>query len=659
MRSATSPRHGAAVARSESLEAPVQYAKFESGDLVDDDEETKESDEPTTAGGAKDRQPMHLRGVVDDTTTSSPQRGCLKTKRGKVILTLSVLGLVGLVAALAVTFGNGTNGGTTASAAQPGGGSSSDSASSTSDANGAKPIVSTTPAPLYPPTTQATPPPPPTTTLPPVTPSPMTSPPVTSPPVTLPPPTTTLAPVTTKATSPPTTTTTPIPTPAPTPSPLYGRILDGTSGLPASEVTNPTSYPDRGCRQPTYLSQKGQILAQAPDGSTTPIAIKGINWFGMDTEKNIPFGLWANPQNGTSLHEVVAFLARHNFNSIRLPLTVDSLVKNTPPDLNLVNVYQSPTLNVTSYTAAVSAIVQALAYRNISVLLDIHYLSADDKGDAWFSANYPESATLRAVDVLTSSFCNDAHWNVIGIDLKNEPWNTTWGDNGPKDMRVGAATLGNRMLQACSQWLVFVEGNARSHTIQLKGQTFDYYDWWGGGLQNAGKFPLSLNVPNKIVWAPHYYNPSVYPQTFLVKNGHPKVPGGDVLTGYTEWGDADLLDIVNTTAEGMFGYLRQVQGGAIVFGEFGGIFSLDAHPGKTSQRVVKSVMQVMQQPGYAGGYMWALNPEGAYSYNPSDTAGYWEEGLLTRDWVNVNLVYLKALEAIDTMPNLKPFPCFT
>ncbi|RHY29478.1 hypothetical protein DYB32_005098 [Aphanomyces invadans] len=283
-------------------------------------------------------------------------------------------------------------------------------------------------------------------------------------------------------------------------------------------------------------------------------------------------------------------------------------------------------------------------------------LTMDPAGDAWFSATTPESDSLAAIDALTTRLCNDMHWNILGLDLKNEPWDTTWGDNGPRDFRVGAATLGNHMLHKCPSWLAFVEGNAKSHTIDIKGHTFEYYDWWGGGLQKSGEFPLTLDVPAKIVWAPHYYSPSVYPQTFLVKNA---TRGNDVLISYSEWSDDELNDIVHATSEDMFGYLRHVQDGAIVFGEFGGLYALDAHPNKTSQRVIQDCMKVMKEPGYAGGYMWSLNPESGYGFNPSSTAGYWEEGLLKADWVTANMAYLNALQILDDMPHLHPFPCFS
>ncbi|KAH9107379.1 hypothetical protein LEN26_014303 [Aphanomyces euteiches] len=627
----TSPR-GTSLAKAESLEAPVSYTRYDSQSALVDDEETKEGDNPHPT--------VHLRGVVNSSPSRDPV-GCLKTRVGRALLITSILGIIGLVAALLVVFGGKNNVSPSSQSTENqdiGNGGTSSSSSSTI----APSIVPTTTSPL---TIASTPSPVLTSQI------PLSS---ASSPVTTsstPPPTTTSTPPTTTSTVPPT-------TEAPTtqPTPTFGRIRDGTNS--SAETINPESFPSRGCKLPNYISHDGKIFVQTPNGVETPIAIKGINWFGMDTEQNIPFGLWANPQNGTSIAEIVAFLARHKFNSIRLPLTVDSILRNTPPNENLVNTFLSPSLNLTTYLDAVSSIATAFGSKGISILLDLHYLSPTDTGDAWFSAQHPESNSLDAIDALASHFCNDNHWNVLGIDLKNEPWNTTWGDNGPKDMRVGAAKLGNRMLEKCPQWLAFVEGNARSHTVQINGRSFDYYDWWGGGLQLAGTYPLTLQVQSKIVWAPHYYSPSVYPQYFLVRSAKARAPGSPLLPGYVEWSDEELLNVVQTTAQDMFGYLRNVQGGAIVFGEFGGLYSLDAHPQKTSQRVIQDCMKIMKQPGYAGGYMWSLNPESGYGYNPSDTSGYWQEGLLQSDWVTANTEYLKALEILDDMTNLQPFPCY-
>ncbi|ETW03575.1 hypothetical protein H310_04988 [Aphanomyces invadans] len=630
---ATSPRKE--LVSVESLEAPVEYSRFSSSSaLINHDDESKDESFDRTK-----KDPMHfadtvnLRDVVDVDSFEREHRrkqACLESRRSKSILLfcLAVVSLGGVVAAIVVLFGS--KGDVAKNSLETGSeGRASVTASPTADPG---PPIATIPAI-------------------PSNPAPTSAPPSTSHAAT-PAPTTTRA--TMSTTPPPTTTSAQLP---PQLTSNLGRIRDGTSGTLATEVTNPASFPDRGCKLPDYQSHDGQVFVRnRATGIETPIAIKGINWFGMDTAENVPFGLWANDQNGTNIYEVVAFLSRHHFNSVRFPLNVRGILANAPTNANLVNTYWNPSLDLTSYLGTVSSVVRALGSRGISVLLDLHYLSPTDKGDAWFSATTPETDSLAAIDALTTRLCNDMHWNILGLDLKNEPWDTTWGDNGPRDFRVGAATLGNHMLHKCPSWLAFVEGNAKSHTIDIKGHTFEYYDWWGGGLQKSGEFPLTLDVPAKIVWAPHYYSPSVYPQTFLVKNA---TRGNDVLISYSEWSDDELNDIVHATSEDMFGYLRHVQDGAIVFGEFGGLYALDAHPNKTSQRVIQDCMKVMKEPGYAGGYMWSLNPESGYGFNPSSTAGYWEEGLLKADWVTANMAYLNALQVLDDMPHLHPFPCFS
>lgn len=49
------------------------------------------------------------------------------------------------------------------------------------------------------------------------------------------------------------------------------------------QVGNPKKYPDMGCELPNYLSKNGQIIAQSKNGTEVPVAIKGVNWFGMET----------------------------------------------------------------------------------------------------------------------------------------------------------------------------------------------------------------------------------------------------------------------------------------------------------------------------------------------------------------------------------------
>lgn len=49
------------------------------------------------------------------------------------------------------------------------------------------------------------------------------------------------------------------------------------------QVGNPKEYPSMGCELPNYLSKNGKIVAQSKNGTEVNVAIKGVNWFGMET----------------------------------------------------------------------------------------------------------------------------------------------------------------------------------------------------------------------------------------------------------------------------------------------------------------------------------------------------------------------------------------
>ncbi|RMX62820.1 hypothetical protein DD238_007650 [Peronospora effusa] len=66
----------------------------------------------------------------------------------------------------------------------------------------------------------------------------------------------------------------------------------------------------------------------------------------------------------------------------------------------------------------------------------------------------------------------------------------------------------------------------------------------------------------------------------------------------------------------------------------------------------------MLEADYAGAYMWSLNPESAYQFNPADTMGHFTEGLLEDDWLTPNKVFLDGMAPLDKIKNLKMFPCF-
>lgn len=112
---------------------------------------------------------------------------------------------------------------------------------------------------------------------------------------------------------------------------------------------------------------------------------------------------------------------------------------------------------------------------------------------------------------------------------------------------------------------------------------------------------------------------------------------------------------------GMFGYLATTRDEAVIMGEFGGLYGNDRHPKQTTKRVIDYTMQVLVDPSkkFGGGYVWALNPESKFEYNPVDKLGDFTYGLVKDNWLQAQQVYLDGLKTLDAMAGLQPFPCIS
>ncbi|KAF0696412.1 Aste57867_12830 [Aphanomyces stellatus] len=422
-------------------------------------------------------------------------------------------------------------------------------------------------------------------------------------------------------------------------------------------VNNPKEYPMAKCQQPNYLSKNGQLVAVAKNGTEVPFQIKGVNWFGMETGAVAPLGLWDNDQNGTSVYAVAQFLQANKFNSVRIPVCITHIIENVSMlKTGLINRQSNRALDLTSYLTLLQSIVKALAYRQISVLISLHTLTPTDVGGLWYSAAISEATYLKAVDTLAATLCGPEFWNVLGIDVKNEPFNGSWGTGDKYDFKAGAELIGARVLRGCPNWLAFVEGVNADHVMDVDGLEVAYPDWYGGGLQKVKQFPVQLTSPHKVVYAPHYYTSAVFPVPYFYDDVVPGV--SPVFASYTELTDDKLQRRVDVSMYDMFGFILDTKGPAVLFGEFGGLYATDRHPKLTNQRCTDMTIKNMLKHGYAGGYMWSLNPESAYWYNPATTRGVFTEGLLMDDWRTVNKVFLNALKPMDALPDLKPAVCF-
>lgn len=335
---------------------------------------------------------------------------------------------------------------------------------------------------------------------------------------------------------------------------------------------------------------------------------------------------------------------------MRLALSVDNVLSNTAPDLAFVNQDANLAIKVDSYMSTLQSVIKALAYHHISVVLSLDIgipMSADE-----VAQRADEDAQLDAIDTLTSSLCSKEYWNVMGIDLQNESTARTSGDGSVTDFQAAATRLGNSMLDGCTKWLAFVKGNSESHewTSPTTKTKYKFDDWLGGGLSKAAALPVTLAKPEKVVYAPHYRSPSVFPASYFYQ-----------ADGVSELSDKELQENVRGTFDVMFGSLAKAPGSpAVVLGAFGGLYTSDKHPLKTTQRAFDYIVKlVTETSGITGGYVWSLNPETGFEFNVHRAApgSLFREGLVQPDWRTANEPLLAALKPLDALPGLSKLQC--
>ncbi|KAJ0391824.1 hypothetical protein P43SY_011304 [Pythium insidiosum] len=202
---------------------------------------------------------------------------------------------------------------------------------------------------------------------------------------------------------------------------------------------------------PTFLDFKSAKGALYADGKR--FYIKGVNWFGFETIESVVQGLWPF---GTTAGEAFDLLKNYDVNALRLPLALDSILKDQEVDRD--QTAGTPSLAGKSYLEVLDYVIGEARARNILVLLVNHRMEAAEP-------DFPDVAEpkkiIPALKVLAERYCNNAAgWNVIGVDLKNEPKGTaTWGTgDASTDWDLQAAEIGNAVLDKCKRWLIFVEG---------------------------------------------------------------------------------------------------------------------------------------------------------------------------------------------------------
>lgn len=234
---------------------------------------------------------------------------------------------------------------------------------------------------------------------------------------------------------------------------------------------------------------------QIIDATGAPVRIAAVNWFGMETTTQAPHGLHAR-----NWQDMMDQMKEAGFNAIRLPFSGQSILDpGTPGGINFA---LNPDLAGLKPIEIMDRIVDYAGEIGLRIILDHHRSQAGNgpnPNGLWYDHGYPEARWIQMWEDLALRYKGDP--TVIGADLQNEPHGATW-----YRWADAAERAGNAVLRVNPDWLVFVEG-VGSH----EGEHY----WWGGQLQGVRDRPVVLDVADKLVYSPHDYPNSVYPQSFF------------------------------------------------------------------------------------------------------------------------------------------------
>lgn len=128
-----------------------------------------------------------------------------------------------------------------------------------------------------------------------------------------------------------------------------------------------------------------------------------------------------------AIEEVAHWLKESGFNAIRLPLAADALLNPDHPcmlegDQTKLREHNMA-LGALGYLGQIGEVVRVAAESGLLVLLDMHVMRAGEWPDGGMVRPSDKPQLFAAWKQLAEAFCDpDDNWNVIGADLKNEPY---------------------------------------------------------------------------------------------------------------------------------------------------------------------------------------------------------------------------------------------
>eukprot|EP01134_Creolimax_fragrantissima_P002165 CFRG2165T1 len=396
-------------------------------------------------------------------------------------------------------------------------------------------------------------------------------------------------------------------------NPQDDPVEDPVETPPVSTPTSviPTDRSTISC--PKFRSSGGKIQANGQD-----IVLKGTSWFGFETYDQVPHGCWGFGSGDECWQFFFGFLKTNEFNALRIPMAMD-LVETNP-------ITQSwPFTGLRTLDVMEQMVDQAGAH-GIVVMFDLHVITpALGITELWYDESLNPNAVdkgsaegteriKRVVNTLWTRF--GSKWNVFALDVKNEPHGVaSWGTGDiTTDWKIAAQSIAQHIIDTTIDWLVFVEGVENNAVGSDPNDSF----WWGGNLEGVTLAPVVVSDPERLVYSPHVYGPSVFNQPYFSVPDFP----------------TNLVAIY----EQQFGFVAGLTGRAVVIGEWGGRYE------GADKQFQDTLVAYMVSRELTSNFYWCLNP------NSLDTGG-----LLQNDWRTPEQSKLDMLAAMIPSPPI--FEC--
>lgn len=357
------------------------------------------------------------------------------------------------------------------------------------------------------------------------------------------------------------------------------------------------------------LSTRGAAIVDAAGRS---VLLRGVNWFGTETDAQVPHGLWLRDYK-----EMLAQIKSLGYNVIRLPYSVQAVRSSSPITRVDFTIGSNQELQGKTPIEAMDLIIQEADRQGLLILLDSHRLNNQRIPELWYGDGFTEEDWIGTWTMLATRYRYQR--NVIGADLKNEPHGqASWGTGDrATDWRLAAERAGNAILAVNPSWLILVEGVENN----VPGQRLTEH-WQGGNLEGVRRFPVRLSRRGKLVYSPHEYGTGVFNQPWFSEPTFPQ----------------NLLDRWETS----FYYIARLNIAPIFVGEFGGRQVDDQSKEGIWQRMF---VNYINQKQLSFSY-WSWNP------NSADTGG-----ILTDDWRSIDAPKQQLLsQLLPSIPALSPAP---